>query len=363
MDIPEFVDREREKRELKAILSGRPNFVYFVYGPINSGKTALLMKVIEELPDDYVVFYINFRGFETSKYEDFIRALFQPRDETLWEKLRKKADIIQAALEYAEKLIKKINYEFEVPSRVLKTFFSSEEKERDVFRYLEVLMRRLVEKGKIPVFILDELQMLKEVKKNGYVLHDLFNFLVRMTKETHLCHSLCATSDCLFIEDVYSNARLEGRAEYLLVDDFDKETAFRVYEEFGIENKELVWDYIGGKIGDIIRLGERKKRGLEEKDILENLLKVEVDRLDEMLRKIKRVKKKIVFEGKEIEIEEEGIRESLSVFKDAEKVSKDKIDVVYRYFLVEENVLFYNPMEGTVRPQSRLIWRAIKEVV
>ena len=25
--------------------------------------------------------------------------------------------------------------------------------------------------------------------------------------------------------------------------------------------------------------------------------------------------------------------------------------------------LFYNPMEGTVRPQSRLLWRVIKEVV
>ena len=49
LDIPDFVNREKEKKELKAILSGRPNFVYFVYGPINSGKTALLMKVFEEL--------------------------------------------------------------------------------------------------------------------------------------------------------------------------------------------------------------------------------------------------------------------------------------------------------------------------
>ena len=50
MDIPEFVNREKEIREVKAILSGRPNFVYFVYGPINSGKTALIIRVAEELP-------------------------------------------------------------------------------------------------------------------------------------------------------------------------------------------------------------------------------------------------------------------------------------------------------------------------
>jgi AAA+ ATPase superfamily predicted ATPase len=33
-----------------------------------------------------------------------------------------------------------------------------------------------------------------------------------MTKEKHLCHSFCATSDCLFIEEVYRNAGLKGRA-------------------------------------------------------------------------------------------------------------------------------------------------------
>jgi len=30
---------------------------------------------------------------------------------------------------------------------------------------------------------------------------------------------------------------------------------------------------------------------------------------------------------------------------------------------VEENILFYNPVKGTVRPQSRLLWKAIKEVI
>ena len=30
---------------------------------------------------------------------------------------------------------------------------------------------------------------------------------------------------------------------------------------------------------------------------------------------------------------------------------------------VQENILFYNPLEGTVRPQSRLLWRVIREVM
>ena len=76
MDIPEFVNREKEIKEVKAILSGRPNFVYFVYGPINSGKTALLMKVFEDLPENYVVFYINFRGLDVERVEDLMKVLF-----------------------------------------------------------------------------------------------------------------------------------------------------------------------------------------------------------------------------------------------------------------------------------------------
>ena len=94
LDIPEFVDREKEIKELKAVLSGRPNFVYFVYGPINSGKTALLKKVAEELSEDYCIFYINFRGFEGG-YSKFTRAFFELGDKGLWEKLKEKCRLYQ----------------------------------------------------------------------------------------------------------------------------------------------------------------------------------------------------------------------------------------------------------------------------
>jgi AAA+ ATPase superfamily predicted ATPase len=363
LEIPEFVDREKEIKELKAVLSGRPNFVYFVYGPINSGKTVLLMKVFEELPENYVVFYINFRGLETRRYEDFVRAMFTVKYQGVWEKIKEKGDLLLGGVKFLERVAKKLNYTIPVPKDILRALIGGKDEEMDCFKYLEEVMRRLVEKRKRPVFVLDELQMLKEINKNGPILHDLFNFLVRMTKETHLCHCLCATSDCLFMDLVYNSARLEGRAKYFLVDDLEKETAFRVYEEFGFENKKLVWEYIGGKIGDIVSLFEEKKRGYSEGEALERMLLSEVDKLDELLRRIKKVKKKIIFEGEEIEIEESGLRESLSVFKFEEKVRKDIIDIVYRNFLIEQNILFYNPLTGTVRPQSRLLWRAIRQCV
>ncbi len=350
-----FYNRERELKEMKAVLSGEPNLVYFVYGPINSGKTALLMKVFEELSDDYVVFYINFRGLETRRYEDFVRALFTVKYQSVWEKIKEKGDLFLGGVKFLEEVASKLNYTIPVPKDVLKAIMGGRDEEMDCFKYLEEVMRRLVEKNKRPVFVLDELQMLKEVNKNGPVLHDLFNFLVRMTKETHLCHCLCATSDCLFIEDVYSNARLEGRTEYILVDDLDKEEAFRVYEEFGFRDKELCWEYIGGKFGDMIKLFERKKRGVGEKESLEEMLKNQKRKLEWMLDLIEEGLK----EGPSVE-EIKGILEK---FREKEVREYREVKGRVLKFLIEENVLFYNPVEGTVRPQSRLLWHAIREVV
>ena len=357
MDIPEFINREKKIREVKAILSGRPNFVYFVYGPINSGKTALLMKVCEELSEEYRIFYINFRGFEGG-YQKFTRAFFELGDKGLWEKLKSKMPVISAAVEYVERVTKKINTAIELPGEVIRMLqVGGEDPEKiDLFHYLERLMSKLVESGKRPVLVLDEMQVLKgELNNTGQpLLARLFNFMVRMTKEIHLCHCLCATSDCLFIEDVYSNARLEGRAKYLLVDDLEKEKALKVYKIFNFKNKELVWDHIGGKIGDMISLFEEKKRGYKERDALKRMLYDEIARLKDFLEAVK--------EGEKGDVDVEKVKEALRLLKKG-KIEAEEVPRKVRKFLIQENILFYNPMYGTVRPQGRLLWRAIGEVI
>ena len=350
-----FYDREREREELKTILSGEPNFVYFVYGPINSGKTALLNRVFEDLPDDYRIFYINFRGFEGG-YTKFTRAFFELGDDSLWAKLRKNLPVVAAAVEYVERVARKINTSIELPGEVIaKLQIGGENPEKiDLFHYLERLMKSLFDKGKRPVLVLDEIQVLKdELNAVGKpLLARLFNFAVRMTKETHLCHVLCATSDCLFIEDIYSSARLEGRAKYILVDDLDKENAFRVYEEFGFEDKMLVWDYIGGKLGDMVSLSEDKRRGLGEKEALEEMLKRQIKRL-------RWIRLRMLMDRPD----GEEIWNFLRNFREKEKLDFGKEeDFDSLFFWVDQNVLFYNPLDGTVRPQSRLLWRAIKNL-
>ncbi len=352
-----FYNREEDIRRIKAVLSGEPNLVYFMYGPINSGKTALLMKVAEELPENYRIFYINFRGFEGG-YSKFTRAFFELGDKSLWEKLKKKMPVVAAAVEYVEKVAKKINTAIELPGEVIRMLqVGGEDPEKiDLFHYLERLMKKLVEDEKKPVLILDEMQVLMdEINAVGRpLLVRLFNFAVRMTKETHLCHVLCATSDCLFIEDVYANARLEGRVEYILIDELEKSKAFEVYEAFGFEDKPLVWEYIGGKVGDMVRLFEKKKQGYNERDALESLLEDTTSKLRDFLEAIEEEEK-----GK-VNIKE--VREALLKISHGEILAKE-IRRKVRHFLVEENILFYNPVKGTVRFQGKLLQKAARELL
>ena len=172
-----------------------------------------------------------------------------------------------------------------IPERIFDYLFLDSKKADDIFEYMEDMFEEIVEEGFRPVLVFDELQSIKDILNatGKPVLGRLFNFLVGMTKEKHLCHSLCSTSDCLFIEDIYSNARLEGRAKYLLVDDLGKEEAFRTYEAFGFEDSELVWEYIGGKIGDMVSLFEEKKRGYKEQEALDRMLRDEAGRIEWML--------------------------------------------------------------------------------
>ncbi len=355
-----FYNRKKEINEIKAILSEEPNFVYFVYGPINSGKTTLLTRVFEELPENYVVFYFNFRGFNIQEVGDLIRVLFEVEYGKGKEAVK---EILKEFLKKGKKVIEE-PVGIPIPEKLFDYLFGKEKKSEDVFRYLEQLFREVVRNKKRPVFVLDELQSIKEVLNTAGrpLIYELFNFMVRLTKETHLCHCFCATSDCLFIEDVYSNARLEGRAEYILVDDLDKERAFEVYEEFGFEDKELVWDYIGGKFSDMIKLFERKKRGEGEREALLKMFKDERARLEILFRSLKYSPLKVRVRDAEVMVDVESFKEGLKVFQTKAEVSVSEIEEPVLLGGIEENVLFYNPVEGIVRPQSRLIWRAIKEL-
>ena len=95
-----------------------------------------------------------------------------------------------------------------------------------------------------------------------------------MTKELHLCHVFAVSSDSLFIEEIYSAAMLQGRCDYLLVDDFGYEEMMSFLDKYGFsdEEKEQVWGYCGGKPVYLVKLINAKMSGKSIKEEVEDML-------------------------------------------------------------------------------------------
>ena len=340
-----FYDRERETKEIIDTLRMKPRLITFIYGPINSGKTELITHLIEELPEDYVVFYINLRTKLLASYDDFIESLFEMEMETegaLKNRKETLAELVSSVTKVAGIPITKefIDYVFK------------DNKPKNAFSYILKLFEEVIHSGKQPVLVLDELQKIGDVKVNGSLIYELFNFFIDLTKEKHLAHVFAVTSDSLFIEHVYSEAMLDGRSEYLLVDDFDYETTSMFLSKYGIndEEREMAWEYCGGKPVHLIRLINTKLSGGDVVKKAERMLEEEVSRIIFMLARNKEKRSDIV--------------DMLSIFASDEEVKyADSINLDIMSFLVAQNILFLDPVTRTIKPQSRLNLSAIREVM
>ena len=341
----EFHNREKELKELMDILNAEPSLITFVYGPINSGKTALINHLIEHLPEEYVVFYINLRTKFLASYDDFIESLFEMEIETEVTKRKRKETLAE--------LISAVTKAAGIPiSREFMDYVFTDNKPKNAFSYILKLFEAVKAAGKQPVLVLDELQKMRDVNVNGPLIYELFNFFIDLTKEKHLAHVFVATSDSLFIDEVYNEAMLAGRSDYLLVDDFDYETTSRFLDNYGLndEEKELVWEYGGGKPVYLVKLVHTK---LGSGDIAEKtgrMIEEETGRLIFLLARNKERKSDIL--------------DMLAIFASVDEVKyTDSMDIDVLSFLVKQNILFLDPVKRTIKPQSRLNVHAMREVM
>ena len=340
----EFHNREKETMELARILSTDPTLITFVYGPINSGKTELINNLIKHLPKSQKVFYINLRGRFISNYDEFIKVLFDVEHDARYERLK----------EFLKPVVNVLPESYSgipIPKDVFLNLFKEKEVE-DAFVYIETVLRAFYKNGYPPVLVIDELQVIGDLKVDDLLIYKLFNFFVRLTKELHLAHVFVATSDSLFMEDVYSEAMLEGRCRYLLVDDFDRETtsAFLKMHGFTDDENAIAWEYCGGKPGYLVELANTKLGGGDITKKAYMMLEEAISRLIFMLARNKEAKSDII--------------DLLTIFASVEEVKySDSMDIDLLNFLVKQNTLFLDPINRTIKPQSRLNLLAIREVM
>ena len=204
-----FFNREKEIKEILSILEGEPNLIYFIYGSINSGKTALINEIINNRlnKDKYVVFYINLRGVFISRYDDFEAKLRATKTEgfrLIIEVLFEEYDGNESPTEVIKAIINDLPslYGIPIPKNALNEIFKKKTT-KNVFRYITNVLMEIKKEGKQPVIIIDELQKIGDLKLNGFLIYELFNYFVSLTKHEHLSHVFCMSSDSLFIERVY----------------------------------------------------------------------------------------------------------------------------------------------------------------
>jgi AAA+ ATPase superfamily predicted ATPase len=357
-----FFDREKEIHKILSIIEGEPNLIYFIYGSINSGKTALINEIINNRlnRDKYVVFYINLRGIFISKYDDFIEVLFEVYDDD-----KKPIEIIKSLIKDVPSLCG-----IPTPKNTLEEILKKKTT-KNVFKYITKVLMDIKKEEKQPILIIDELQKIGDLKINGFLIYELFNYFVDLTKELHLCHVFCLSSDSLFIEKVYNEAMLENRASYILVDDFDKEHALKFMDFLAEEilnrrlsddEKELIYGYVGGKpilIETVIN--SLRYESLDE--ILDFMLKDATQKLKYFLKDLDYIKPKVKVGDEVIEVKKDDIIEALKLFKENYEISDDEIPEPVYIYLVKRNILFLNPIEGILKPQSFLVWNAIKRLL
>ncbi len=335
----EFYDREEEIEEIEGILNTRPDLITFIYGPINSGKTELINHVIDRLSGEYVTFYINLRERMIGDFNDFVEALFEIDFGS-----RKKVVI-------KEMIIEVTKFAGIPISRSLLNQFFKEERPKNAFRYIVEVMKDVRAKGKMPVLIMDELQKIGDIQINGQLVYELFNLFIRLTKELHSCHVFAITSDSLFIEEVYGEAMLHGRCRYMLVDDFDyeKTTGFLRKYEFSDREIELTWEYFGGKP---IYLVEAIKNKHRLREFCEEMLNLRVRQIKDFVYGLEER------DGKEYE----KVLRLFETFKKSDCFEYKKLTKEIK-LCTRNNILFVDPVRGTVKPQSRLDLLAIRKIL
>ncbi len=332
-----FWDREKEKEWLKHYLQTEPNAILFVYGPKSSGKTTLLMKVVEELPkDSFVYYWYDLRERVISSYDSVLKLFFRPKG---W--LERMRSIAKSALK--------------IPLGVFELDIAEIDKvirgDLDAFEEMRAKLEMEKDQGKIPVIVFDELQKLKEVYLNGDskqrpLVRELFNFFVRITKVLHLAHVIVMTSDTFFIEQVYTDSTLKNTSRFYLVDFFDDETAKKILISEGLseQDAQYVVDWIGGVPWMI-------------EEVLES---------DEPVEEVKRLYTDVKGSIGELlgDIYEQGwydeAKHVLTKVMDGSVEARGKDRELVRK-LVEMELLFYDPVKGKVRFHSKLDERAVRE--
>ena len=351
-----FVDREREEQFLLNRFKHRPEKLLFIYGPKSSGKTTLMEYLVENILEkdkDYYVNYVNFRGYAIVNYKDFLDIYFKPIREEQKSWLARVMDKLPLNLGLfrgsASLPVKGVSFGLNI-----ELYNQLQRNEVDPFVLLMDILRKIKEKRQ-PILILDEIQTLQDIYMNGelkkrHLLTEFLNFLVSLTKETHLAHVVVMTSETLFVEKLYNHSRLAETSDFYLIGHLDFKQVQEWLKHEGIEDKEivnLIREYVGGsahRINDAIRI---VKKGDSLEHYLLDEAKIYRGKLSHFIAEmLEELDEKRMFKG----ILEEMLKQGFVVRDNENNLQRRVMNKA-----IEHEFLFLNPREEKIVFNSQIV--------
>ena len=352
-----FINRQQEIAFLESWVAEEANNILFIYGPKSSGKTTLLYRFVREslANGNYDIKHFNLREILIVQYQDFIKTFFEH------DYSKDKGDVKE-----------KREYDLKVFKLSVETLKGLNDKELDPFVVMKQELLKLNDRGIRPVIIIDELQALEGIYMNGQreLLKELFNFFVAMTKESHLCHVIIASSDGYFIERIYSDSKLKKTSKFLEIDYLRKDDVYywlnNLKKESAITKYTLtsgqvdrIWEIFGGSCWEISRfLGDILMRAAEGK-VPDSVFEEEQKKVLIQMRSLFEdysytPKRKAIFHAVHAAMQTDSRFSRSQVFaKLAEPICDEKELYEDLGELVRQNFLAYNPVTATYMVQGR----------
>ena len=363
-----FINRQTELNYLYEWIHQKPNKILFIYGPKSSGKTTLLMKLIDMYLNNknYNIKHFNLREILIANYIDFIQTFFEID-------YSKEKQEVKQNTQYSLKV-------FKLSKEIKK---SLENKILDPFVVMKKELIKISKKNKRPIIIIDELQALEDIYLNGQrkLLKELFNFFVAITKESHLCHVIITSSDGYFMKRIFEDSKLTKTSRFYLVDYLTKKdtqywlnhlesesaiTRFKLSET----QIELIWKYLGGSMWEISDLLGEIQLFTKNNSIPDDLLNIKIQEIiDGNCAKFKHYAS---FDKYKISL----LKQIFEI--GSKKVSFDYIDFMSLItnnisentrlldelnMLVQRNYLAFNPMTSTYQLQGNSMYYGLKKFV
>ncbi len=335
-----LIDREDEIASIKGWFEKLPKEILWIYGPKSSGKTTIIEYIVEnELFEDfwslksskYWVKYINFRRRLVSSYDTFLNSFIFPDDETIDENLKIKLNLGVFKIDYT--ILGKIK-----------------EKELDLF---DVLITELKRVKKQPIIIIDEIQTLEDIYINGEreLLKEFLNFCVSLTKELHLSHVVILSSNTIFINKIYNDAKLKVTSRFYKIDHLSFDTVqswLHDDHKFQKPEIELIWEYLGGSIAHIQRMIRDRDEFPSLKEYLDQqAFLTYTEMVDFLARENSKEEEKIFRDIARLIVEKGGFE-----ITDNFELKSEYIKVIDKW--AEKEIFFFDPMSLRVNGNSRI---------